>query len=278
MINYLYKRDEMGKKVNRIRYELNANGIKSLSDHEIKTILRGADDLIMSGGRSMLAKILAGSKEKKLLQLELDHSPVYGAFKGTSQKDILAKIDWMILNDYLDLEYDYRLPLLVFTKKGWEIERETYANELLEHFIEAAQKREYDFVVTLKDRDRDMILLLLDKIAETRRKELIEILLAWKSIDYKKVAVRIQEVINLLDAEGVDQSLNSDQEVISFSANKKWHSISLEIRKKLERNIWCPSCLDVIQIEKYVVKEFSGGIVLEGKCKKCGHDVARIIE
>jgi hypothetical protein len=121
----------MSKKVNRIRYELDANGIKSLPNHEIKTILRGADDLIMSGGRAMLAKILAGSKEKKLLELDLDRSPVYGAFKGTSQKEILAKIDWVILKHYLAIEYDYRLPLLVFTDKGWEIERETYTDELL---------------------------------------------------------------------------------------------------------------------------------------------------
>jgi hypothetical protein len=34
----------------------------------------------MSGGRAMLAKIMAGSKDKKLLELKLDQSPVYGAF------------------------------------------------------------------------------------------------------------------------------------------------------------------------------------------------------
>jgi hypothetical protein len=69
----------MSKKRNRVRFELNVNGIKSLTDQDIKTILRGADNLIMSGGRSMLAKILAGSKDKKLLEKELDGSPVYGA-------------------------------------------------------------------------------------------------------------------------------------------------------------------------------------------------------
>ena len=62
----------MVKKGKRVEYELNPNGIKSIPDNEIKTILRGADDLIMSGGRAMLAKILAGSKDKKLLELELD--------------------------------------------------------------------------------------------------------------------------------------------------------------------------------------------------------------
>lgn len=268
----------MGKKVKRIVYELNANGIKSLPEHEIKTILRGADDLIMTGGRAMLAKILAGSKEKKLLELGLDDSPVYGAFKGVTQKEILAKIDWMILHDYLAIEYDYRLPVLVFTEKGWEIERETYANELLEELWDAAENRNYEFVETLKDRNRGMILLLLDKIEATGNKGFITILDAWKSIDYKKVRTRIEEVIAQLELGEDTPETEPDQDVVSFSAYQKWRSIPADIRKKLEQNVWCSFCLDVVTIENYVVKESPPGIVLEGKCKKCGHEVARFIE
>lgn len=162
----------------------------------------------MSGGRSLLAKILAGSKDKKLLELELNDSPVYGAFKGLAQKEILAKIDWMILNHYLAIEYDYRLPLLVFTDNGWEIERETYANELLDKLMDAAENGKYEFVESLKDRNRGMILLLLDKIAESGNNKLIRILEVWKMIEYKKVRTRIQEVINVLE-----------KGEISFSAN-----------------------------------------------------------
>lgn len=36
----------------------------------------------------------------------------------------------MIKKDYLRIEYDYRLPLLVFSEKGWQIEKETFAQEL----------------------------------------------------------------------------------------------------------------------------------------------------
>lgn len=117
----------MSKKVRRVPYRLDTKGVKSLSDDEIKIILRGADNLIMTGGRAMLAKILGGSKNKKLLEHEFDKNPVYGAFKGTNQEEILAKVDWVILHDYLDTEYDSRLPMLVYTDKGWKIERETYA-------------------------------------------------------------------------------------------------------------------------------------------------------
>ncbi len=167
--------------------------------------------------------------------------------------------------------------MLVYTDKGWEIERETYADELLEKLIDAAKNRTYEFVETLKDRNRGLILLLLDKIAKSDNKELITILDAWHTIEYKKVMTRIQEVIDLLEKVEEPQKV-PNQEVISFSANKKWFSIPVEIRRKLEQNVWCGSCSDVVKIENYTVKEISSGIVLEGKCQKCGHNVARVID
>lgn len=268
----------MSKKRNRVRIELNANGVKLLTDHDIKTILRGADDLIMSGGRSMLAKILAGSKDKKLLEKELDFSPVYGAYKGISQKEILAKIDWMILHDYLQIEYSGRLPFLVYTEKGWEIEKSTYTDELLAQLVAAAENGSYEFVETLRDRDRGMIFLLLDKIAETKNKELLIILKAWEGIAYKKVKMKIQEVMNILEKVEDKPAKKQNHEVISFKANKKWLAIPPETRKKLEQNVWCGNCSDVVQITDYVVKDSGSGMILEGKCKKCGHKVARFIE
>ncbi|WP_462413645.1 RQC-minor-1 family DNA-binding protein [Neobacillus sp. Marseille-QA0830] len=189
----------VSKKVKHVRYELNANGITSLPESEMKIILRGADDLIMSGGRAMLVKILAGSKDKKLLQLQLDRSPVYGAFRGIPQNEILAKVDWIILHDYLDIENDDRLPLLVFTEKGWELERETYAAELMDKLMDASDKAEYSFVETLKDRNRGMIMLLLDKIAQSGNQEFIPILRAWQLIEYQKVRRKIQEVMDRLE-------------------------------------------------------------------------------
>jgi len=71
----------MGKKVRKVPVYLNAKGISHLPFEEMKSILRGTDDLIMRGGRSLLAKVLKGSKEKKVLELKLDRSPVYGCYK-----------------------------------------------------------------------------------------------------------------------------------------------------------------------------------------------------
>ncbi len=121
----------MARKVYRVPVSLDSKGIKQLPDSEIALILRGADDLIGTGGRRLLAKILKGSKEKRLLELGLDKSAVYGAMNELSAEQVMARIDWLILNRYFAIEYDYRLPMLVYTRKGWEIERETYTAEML---------------------------------------------------------------------------------------------------------------------------------------------------
>ena len=47
----------------------------------------------------------------------------------------------------------------------------------------------------LKDRNREMILLLLDKVEATGNSRYIPILEAWKRIDYKKVRHRINNLI-----------------------------------------------------------------------------------
>lgn len=46
----------MGRKVQRVPVSLDSHEIHALSEEEIRIIRRGADDLIMSGGRSLLAK------------------------------------------------------------------------------------------------------------------------------------------------------------------------------------------------------------------------------
>ena len=58
----------MGKRVNQVNVTLDPKGITDLPYEEVRAILRGADDLIMRGGRALLAKVLKGSREKKLLE------------------------------------------------------------------------------------------------------------------------------------------------------------------------------------------------------------------
>lgn len=190
----------MSRRSHRVAINLDAKGLKELSEDDLKAILRGADDIIAQGGRTLLMRILRGSASKDVLDRGLDQSTVYGYFRDLTNDATLARIDWVILNGYLRIEYASRLPLLVYTQEGWEIEREIYSNELLEK-IEAALTDGPPYEMAhLKDRDRGMVLLLLDKVAATGNRKFIPALKAWKRVDYKKVQQRIQQTIQRLEA------------------------------------------------------------------------------
>ncbi len=68
----------MCRKAKRVPVTLDPIKVNQLPEEEIKLTLCGADDLIMSGGRSLLAKVLKGSREKNILELNLNNSPVHG--------------------------------------------------------------------------------------------------------------------------------------------------------------------------------------------------------
>ena len=150
----------------------------------------------------MLANILKGSKDKKVIEHGLDQCPVYGYYRELTLQEITNRIDWMIKKGLLEIEYRGRLPLLVFSEIGWEIERETYAEELLQKLAKLLEGKDYSFVQELKDRNREMILLLIEKIKLTGNARFIPLLKAWEEIEYKKVRAEIQSVINYLMKEG----------------------------------------------------------------------------
>jgi len=170
-----------------------------ISDEEIKVILRAADEIISKGGRALLAKILNGSREKKVLQLELDRCPVYGYFKSEKLEEIMRKIDWMIEHDFLDIEYNRKLPLIIFTERGWHIESDQYSDELLNEWKKWIQQgKQNPDMSYLKDRNRKMILLLLEKIKVSGDQAFIPYLELWEKVDYKKVRDEIRITINVL--------------------------------------------------------------------------------
>lgn len=193
----------MNRKVQWVRYSLDPKGVDKVSPEELKAILRGADELIGSGGRSLLVKILKGSRAKEVLRLNFDQCPVYGYFHHLSTDDILARVDRAIIDGYLNIEYDYRLPVLVFARAGWEIEKEIFANELLAGFDELleASQPPYDMSY-LKDRNRELIWFLLDKVEARGDPKCLPLLEAWAQIDYKKVKQRITQVMRKIDGAG----------------------------------------------------------------------------
>jgi superfamily II DNA helicase RecQ len=192
----------MGRRKPRVRVELDSGDVNSLSEEEIKAILRAADELIATGGRNMLAKILKGSKDKKVLEYGLDQCPAYGYYEPLTLQQITNRIDWMIKRGYLEIQYQDGLPMLVFSEKGWDIERETYVVELLQKLQCLLEVNDFSYVQELKDRNRGMILLLIEKIKQTGNARFIPLLKAWMAIEYKKVQSAIQNAMDHLKQEG----------------------------------------------------------------------------
>lgn len=186
----------MRKKVRRVPVVLDAGEIKDLPQEDIRMILRGADELISTGGRSMLAKILKGSKDKTIFKYKLNECPAYGYYQDMKLDDISKCIDWMIKEDYLRIEYDYRLPLLVFSEKGWQIEKETFAQELYQRMCLDVEEKKARVIFEMKEVNRQVVMCVLDKIEKDGTKEFLPYLEAWKMLEVKKVAARIAEVEN----------------------------------------------------------------------------------
>lgn len=184
----------MSKKVRRVPVVLDAGEIKDLPQEDIRMILRGADELISTGGRSMLAKILKGSKDKTIFKYKLNECPAYGYYQDMKLDDISKCIDWMIKKDYLRIEYDYRLPLLVFSEKGWQIEKETFAQELYQRMCLDVEEKKARVLFEMKEVNRQVVMGVLDKIEKDGTKEFLPYLEAWKMLEVKKVAARIAEV------------------------------------------------------------------------------------
>ena len=104
------------------------------------------------------------------------------------EEDVLTRIDWMILHHYLEIDYCGQLPVQIFSKLGWEIERENYAAEIVKNFDDMLASSHGPFAMEyLKDRNRPMIMLVLDKVQASGDPKYAPLLDDWARVVYLKV-------------------------------------------------------------------------------------------
>lgn len=188
----------MSRKV-KVQYQLSdLRGQTVPSEEDIRNILRAADEIIFVAGRTMLAKILKGSKDKKLLQKELDHCPSYGYYNQMSIEEITKIIDWMIVQNYLDIDYNGRLPMIIFSEKGWEAYKPFYVDELYNHILNVNENICNDLIEQLKQTNREIVKLLLLRIGGSKNIGFIRFLTKWEVVEVKKVRLMINGAIKKL--------------------------------------------------------------------------------
>ncbi|OMF83809.1 hypothetical protein BK146_32760 [Paenibacillus sp. FSL R7-0333] len=231
---------------------------------ELLAILQAADEIIGAGGRTLLAKILKGSKEKKLLELGLDHTPAYGFYRELTMEQTMEKVDVLIKAGYLKTGLYGKLPMIEFTVYGWTVRRERVAEELLREW-----EKWLDQGITpvsmeyLKERNRGMILLFLFKILCSGDRKYIPFLQQWEPIEFRKVRAEIRQVI---------AELNERERLGEI----EWHELlreraqSLIVRSRDPVILMCQECdgpfvFDHLDFSCYR----ADGIYFPEKCGRC---------
>ena len=183
----------------KVRYNLSdLTGQKAPSEEDINNILRATDEIISSAGRTMLAKILKGSKDKKVLENGLDQCPSYGYYNKLTIEEITKIVDWMIVNDYLNIYYNGRLPMIIFSEKGWETYKPYYVEELYALILKVNEIGTENLIERLKQTNRQVVKMLLLKIGESMNIGFIRFLIKWEAAEVKKVRIIINHTISKL--------------------------------------------------------------------------------
>lgn len=183
----------------RVRYNLSdLTGQKNPSKEDINNILRAADEIIASAGRTMLAKILKGSKDKKVLENGLNQCPSYGYYNMLTIEEITKIIDWMIVNGYLEIYYNGRLPMIVFSERGWENYKPYYVDELYSLVLKVNEIGAENLIERLKQTNRQVVKMLLLKIGKSKNVGFIRFLMEWELVEVKKVRIIINHTISKL--------------------------------------------------------------------------------
>ena len=71
-------------------------------------------------GKVMIAQVLTGSRNKKVLQLGFDRIPTYNLMSKKSSKEVNQFIDYLIANDYITIKQG-EYPYLIVSPKGVDV-------------------------------------------------------------------------------------------------------------------------------------------------------------
>jgi len=61
-------------------------------------------------------------------------------------------------------------------------------------------------------------------------------------------------------------------------AMAKWNEIPKDIQEKILDNVFCRNCMTTTIVDYEIHLERGNMAVLSGKCKKCGVEVARVLD
>ena len=100
-----------------------------------------------------------------------------------------------IVDGFLRIEHEGRMPVLVFTEKGWEIERQVYADELLLEIQVGVSIGNHDFIERMLRVNPVCVLLALGQLDNTKDPKLRAALEAWLPQAQGKVKKKLRSLL-----------------------------------------------------------------------------------
>jgi len=177
-----------------------AERVPSTSE-EYEWILRGASEIAARGGRTQLALLLKGSRDKSVLKHHLDHSPAYGKLSFLTIEEIQNRIDQVIRKNDLRLEFFGDLPLIVLTDAAWERVRPWSNAQECAGAAAAGDRALSEIVTAWRTRKKDEQYHLLDAVTHLDHGTAKRILMAWHEVAGKEVRGRIEMKLRELNLE-----------------------------------------------------------------------------
>lgn len=163
------------------------------TEEERDWILRGASEIAAKGGRTQLALLLKGSRDKKLLKHNLDQSPAYGKLSFLTIEEIENRIDHSIRNNDLSVEFFGDLPLIVLTNSAWEHVRAWSYEQDWRRAAAADARTLNQILLQWRNRPRSEQVLLLDTVTRLDPEAGKRVLQAWFNLAGKEMRARIEE-------------------------------------------------------------------------------------
>lgn len=112
----------------------------------------------------------------------------------------MARIDWTILNGFLQIEYFGRLPLLTYTPAGLDIEIDSITDEYLARLRQmTGTEADIQFLESRRDTPRPTLWKLLEKIEAAGDRAFIPVLTMWADHAPKKIRARIHALSAVLE-------------------------------------------------------------------------------
>ena len=167
-----------------------------ITEEERTWILRGAWEVAQKGGRTQLALLLKGSKNKVLLKHRLDEAPAYGKLSLLTIPEIENRIDQTIRQGVVALARHGDLPLIVLTPEGWSHIQPWAHGEEVRRAIMANEPTLKGIVVAWRNRQRAEQLQLLEALTSLPADQVRPVLEAWHDVSGKEMRARIEQLFH----------------------------------------------------------------------------------